>query len=275
MRGHDLFLNPSLSAGRRSSTNRTAAVIFGDPYGVLTPSLAPGEAPFNSTVRLLTTKYGYSNYDALDISVEKRYSHNWSFRGAYSRSFSRGVTAGQGDTPQLQLDTNLFLDQYYAPAGADRKHNLVLSGRLEVPKTKGMTLSGTLRMLSGTPFSLTDDTLDNDLNGVLFDLLPAGTYNASSAAGPYVMKDAVTAGSRNSTRGPGFVQLDMRFGYRLRMGGRRTLDAFVDVFNVTNRVNFNNPSGNRRVAADFLRFSGLAGGSGFPRQAQVGLRMGF
>ena len=36
------------------------------------------------------------------------------------------------------------------------------------------------------------------------------------------------------------------------------------MFNVTNRANFTNPaSGNRRVQADFLRLSGLMGGTGF------------
>jgi hypothetical protein len=33
--------------------------------------------------------------------------------------------------------------------------------------------------------------------------------------------------------------------------------------------------GNRRVQADFLRFNNLSGGSGFPRQMQLGARLGF
>ena len=41
--------------------------------------------------------------------------------------------------------------------------------------------------------------------------------------------------------GPGFVQLDMRVGYRAGLGGRRTLDIFGEVFNVTDRANFTNP----------------------------------
>jgi hypothetical protein len=275
MIGNDLFFNPDLNIGTRVSTNRSATITRTDPFGLLTPSLSAGEAAYSNTVRLLTTKYGYSNYDALDLSVEKRYSHNWSVRGAYSLSYSRGVTAGQGDTPQLQVGTNLNISSYVAPAGADRRHNLVLSGRMEVPRTRGITLSGTLRVLSGTSFTIQDDTLDNNQNGILFEPLPAGTYNALPAAGQYVYKDVKSAGGRNGARGPGFVQLDMRFGYRLRMGGRRSLDAFVDIFNLTNRVNFTNPSGNMRVAGDFLRFATLTGGSGFPRQAQLGLRMGF
>jgi hypothetical protein len=90
------------------------------------------------------------------------------------------------------------------------------------------------------------------------------------------MKDVESQGGRNGARGPGFMQLDLRLGYKLRLGGSRVLDAFVDVFNVTNRANFDNPaSGNRRIQADFLRLNNLVGGTGFPRQLQLGLRLGF
>ncbi|OLC81307.1 MAG: hypothetical protein AUH72_09740 [Acidobacteria bacterium 13_1_40CM_4_65_8] len=272
MLGRDLFFNPNLNIGTRRNTSRTGTIDFFDPYGILNRSLAPGETPYVSIVRLLTTKYGYSNYDALNLSVEKRYGHNWSIRGAYALSYSRGVTAGQTDTPQLQVGTNLRLDEYYAPAGVDRRHSLVVSGRMEVPKTRGMTLSGVMRMLSGTPFTIQDQNIDADQNGVLFDPLPAGTYSGTSADS---MQNVKNKGGRNGARGPGFMQLDMRAGYRAKLGSRRTLDTFVDVFNVTNHANFTNPSGDRRNAADFLRLSTLVATSGLPRQAQLGLRLGF
>jgi hypothetical protein len=71
------------------------------------------------------------------------------------------------------------------------------------------------------------------------------------------------------------VQLDLRAGYRARLGGRRTLDVFGDIFNSTNRANFTNPTGDRRNTADFLRLNGLVATSGLPRQFQLGLRFGF
>ena len=89
------------------------------------------------------------------------------------------------------------------------------------------------------------------------------------------MRDVVSEGGRNGARGPGFMQFDMRVGYRARLGGRRTLDIFYETFNVTDRANFTNPSGNRRLPQDFLRLAGLQGGTGFPRQSQIGLRLGF
>jgi hypothetical protein len=151
-----------------------------------------------------------------------------------------------------------------------------MSGRVELPKTRGLAISGTLRLLSGTPFTIQDDSIDEDLNRINFQPLPAGTYNAFQAAGPFVMKDVESTGGRNGARGPGFVQLDLRVGYKLRFGNQLTIDAFADAFNVTNRANFENPaSGNRRITADFLRLNSLVGGTGFPRQLQLGVRLGF
>ena len=49
------------------------------------------------------------------------------------------------------------------------------------------------------------------------------------------MRDVENTGGRNGAVGPGFMQLDMRVGYRARLGGRRTLDIFGEMFNVTDR----------------------------------------
>ena len=272
MLGRDQFLNPNLNIGTRVNTSRTGTVNFTDPYGILNRSLASDEDIYRGTVRLITTKYGRSDYDALNISVEKRYANNWSARGAYSLGYSRGVTLTQGTTPDLQVGTNLNLDQFYAPANVDRRHTAVVSGRMEVPKARGVTLSGVLRMMSGTPFTIHDTNIDGDQNGILFDPLPAGTYSGTSAGS---LQNVENKGGRNGARGPGFMQLDMRLGYRARLGSRRTLDVFGEVFNVTDRANFTNPSGDRRNTADFLRLTGLVANSGFPRQAQLGVRLGF
>jgi hypothetical protein len=283
MLGRDMFLNPDLNIGSRVDASRTGRIDFTDPYGVLNPSLTAGETPYVSVVRLMTTKYGYTNYDALNVSVEKRYGTFWSIRGAYSLSYSRGVATTQAGTPAFQVGTDLNLEEFEAPADVDRRHNLAVSGRMQIPKTGGVTLSGTLRMLSGTPYTLFDSNVDADQNGVLFDPLPAGTYSGTA---PGSMQNVEYRGGRNGTYGPGFVQLDLRAGYRARLGARRTLDVFCDVFNATNHANFINPTvaipgnaallGNdRRNAADFLRLTSLVATSGLPRQAQLGVRLGF
>ena len=129
-------------------------------------------------------------------------------------------------------------------------------------------------VLSGTPFSLVDSTVDADRNNIALDPLPAGTY---SGVGP----NAVTVenkGGRNGAVGPGSLQIDLRAGYRLRTGGSKTAELFAEIFNVTNEPNFANPTtsagfSDRRLGT-FLTYSSLAGG-GFPRQFQIGMRFGF
>ena len=96
-----------------------------------------------------------------------------------------------------------------------------------------------------------------------------GTYSGQG-------QNAITVenkGGRNGARGPGFAQLDLRAGYRLRPGQGRTLDLFLEIFNATNRVNFTNPTGDMRTENFLIPTSLLAGG--FPRQLQLGMRLGF
>jgi len=214
---------------------------------------------------------GEYNYDALNLVVEKRDSHHWSGRISYTLAYSR-VNFGGAETAtnnyQLLTDPNVAAGQ--GPTDYDRRHNLVLSGRIsEVPHTPGMTLSGALRLLSGTAFTLIDTSSDPDRNGQLTDPLPAGTYSGN---GP----NAITvdnAGGRNGVYGPGYAQLDTRVGWRFRAGGAKTVDLTADLINVTNRANFVNPTGDRR-STNFLLLTTLYGG-GQPLQAQVGIRFGF
>ena len=63
-------------------------------------------------------------------------------------------------------------------------------------------------------------------------------------------------------------------GYRFRVGGGRTFDAFLDLFNATNQPNFNNPGTDRRITADYLRILSTRDESP-PRTAQLNFRYGF
>ena len=74
--------------------------------------------------------------------------------------------------------------------------------------------------------------------------------------------------------GPDYFQTDVRAGWRLRTA-KNTLEFIVDVYNITNRTNFENPSADRRLTESFLVPTALRGGSGFPRQAQLGVRYTF
>jgi hypothetical protein len=153
----------------------------------------------------------------------------------------------------------------------DRRHILSISGRTEIPKTGGATLAAVVRYMTGAPFTIFDSSIDADQNGELDDPLPAGTYSGTA---PNALVDIANKGGRNGAYGPDYLQADVRAGWRFRTA-KNTLEFFVDVYNITNRTNFENPSADRRMLDTFLVPTVLRGGSGFPRQAQLGMRYTF
>lgn len=254
--GRDLFMTRDLNPGVRATTAAGGVITRVDPQ-------------FLTSVNTRSNVGSY-DYDGLNVQLEKRESNGWSGRVSYTLSYSRGNTNGEYTAPiNFQLLDDLNLDANQGPTDRDRRHNLVISGRGEIPKTRGMTLATTIRMLSGLPFTIMNTSSDPDRNGILFDPLPAGTYKGNGANAIEVEND----GGRNGAYGPGFVQADVRLGWRFRLGNGRTADLSADFINVTNRANFLNPSGDQRLT-NFLLLTALSGG-GQPRQAQVGLRIGF
>ena len=260
----DLFMSREINPGLRVDTSRTGQVNRVNPQ-------------FLASV-LQRTNLGSTDYDALELQLDKRFSRNYSARVSYTLSYSRGNTSG-AFIPQslVQRLDDLRLDANQGPTDFDRRHNLVISGSALVPRTGGLTVSWVARALSGLPFTLTDSNTDPDQNGILFDPLPAGDYSGTGANAISVDFD----GGRNGAYGPGFFQLDTRVGYRLGAGGERTLDVFGEVFNVTNRANFDNPItmflfhpvADRRLT-NFLQPVTLRPGA-VPRTMQIGIRLGF
>ena len=140
-----------------------------------------------------------------------------------------------------------------------------------MPKTRGLTVAWVARALSGAHFTLVDSSSDPDRNGTFAEPLPAGRYTSSSSAkNPWPVD---FDGARNGATGPGLFQTDVRLGYRLRPGGSRSLDLFVDVFNITNRANFEMPTGDRR-STNFLNLTALRAGA-VPTTVQFGTRVEF
>jgi hypothetical protein len=112
------------------------------------------------------------------------------------------------------------------------------------------------------------------------DPVPAGTYSGTAALD--AMTNVENKGGRNGAIGPDYFQLDARAGWRHRINSK-TLELFLDIYNITNRANFDNPtstgvagsSSDRRTPATFLVLTNLRGGGGFPRQALMGARFVF
>jgi carboxypeptidase family protein len=269
MMNRDMFLARNLNPGIKQTTSRTEPVVRSDAFGVL------GE-PYTQQVWVMENT-GESTYNALNLSVEKRYSNNWSGRVSYSLSKATGTANDQADKNQYQVLTNLNLDAVNGPSNVDRRHILSIGAQFDVPKTNGLTLSTTTRYMSGAPFTIYDSAIDADKNGELVDPLPAGVYSGA-ASNPDAMQNVEYKGGRNGAVGPDYFQIDMRAGYRRKLTPQKAIEVYFDLYNITNRANFDNPlvaNSDRRLTANFLVLTNLRGGGGFPRQAQIGFRFVF
>lgn len=262
----DMFLGRNLNPMLRVNTTRTGALSRLDAFGAL------GET-YTERVWVMENT-GYNDYDALNLSLEKRYANNWSGRISYSLSKSRGTAENQADKNTYQTLTELNLDRFEGPSSADRRHILAINGRTEIPRTGGATVSATLRYMTGSPFTIFNSNVDADRNGELTDPSPAGTYSGT-APNAAVLTDVKNRGGRNGAIGPEYFQIDLRAGWRRRVKGNHAAEVFFDIFNVTNHANFENPSGDERLTSTFLVLTNLRGGGGFPRQAQLGIRYSF
>jgi len=271
----DLYMRLDLNQGIRASTARTAALNRIDA------------ANFSGSVLELVNS-GWADYDALQISLQKRFTHGYQFRVSYTRSKAFGNTASPGNVETIATATAdpvtkaiaLNLDQNEGLTTQDRPNILSIDGSLLVPRTHGLMISGVLQYQSGAPFTLIDSTTDPNRNGNFEEPLPAGTYS-----GPAGNPDAITvqnAGGPRGARGPDFLLGSMRFGYQFNVSRNRQLRAYLDLFNIANRANFNNPTttvgtvtgADRRDAATFLVLRSIRDG-GPTRTAQFNIRYSF
>ena len=182
-----------------------------------------------------------------------------------------GNTSGAGVVASgFQVLDDLHLELNEGPTNFDQRHNLVVSGSAIIPKTGGLNFSWVARALSGTPFSLTNGNIDQDRNGTIAEPLAAADYSGTGADS-YTVKGY--RAERNGAFGPGFFQTDLRAGYRFNLGANRRLNAFVDFFNITDRVNFANPSGNQANPTFLVKTAYST--SYTPRKLQLGARFEF
>ena len=267
-----LQLNPTLRATTAvtSPNIRQGSEILSAATAALREKYGPGFSAFSGGVTMPVNS-GETDYDALMLQFDRRFAQSFSARVSYTLANSRGNTSGAGVAgSNYQVLGDMHLELNEGPTNFDQRHNFVFSGNALVPRTHGLNFSWVARALSGTPFSLTNGNIDQDRNGTSAEPLAPGDYSGTGADA-YMVKDYKA--ERNGAYGPGFVQLDLRAGYRISLGDRRRLNAFVDVFNVTNRVNFANPSGNQ-ANPTFLVLTSYST-SYTPRKVQLGLRFEF
>jgi outer membrane receptor protein involved in Fe transport len=287
--GVDQFVQVNLNPGVRASTVFTAA-IQNRPFNTLGELVKGSFIPVNTSlfsnlafdplaVSTVSTRInrGRTDYDALQLSLDKRLSQGFQFKVSYTLSKGTGNVSGSGvPTANFQLRDQLNLELDEGPTDFDRRHNFVVSGFWEVPFTRGLIVSTVVRRLSGTPFTIFDGRVDADQNGINFDPLAAASFNSSRtfANGETLSFNFDNDGGRNGAVNPGFFAADLRLAYKYNFTERIIGGFTFEIFNITNRTNFDGVSGNFNgglSAANFL----IPTSAQTPRTMQLGFRVSF
>lgn len=231
------------------------------------PDPATGIRPDPTKGRVIVyDDYGSSWYSALLVGIEQRAFHGASWNLSYTLSKTLRDVEGFQFTPQDLR--NLAGDK--SLASNDRRHQLVGNVTYRLPW--GFQIGAVAQARSGLPWSVTTG-VDNNRDSFIVDrpdlAVPGGspTDRATYFSG---FTGRVGNLGRNSNIGPDFFRLDARLSKLVNLGGRR-VEAFIEGFNITNRVNFGSPTGNLR-SANFGRPTAISGNM---RQVELGMRFDF
>jgi outer membrane receptor protein involved in Fe transport len=249
---------------------------------------------------------GYSNYDALQLRVEKRTSHglNFLFNYAWSRTMDSGTGSGNdtgvdvwqnafdvpGNYGLSTLDTRNSITGdvgYELPFGAGRDFALhgIADGILG-----GWRLNSVFQVHSGIPFTATTSNNGQDLSGSAANQCGCGfSWLPNVVSNPRVSNPSISewfnpaafatpaAGTfgnekRNTLIGPDWRDMDLSLGKTFRLFEAARFEVRMDSFNVLNHPNFNNPS---NATGTGVVGGGTITGANGPRSTQLGGRITF
>jgi hypothetical protein len=250
-----------------------------------------------------------SNYNAAQITLEKRMTHGFSFLTNFTWSKELNDFAPIGGSPYLTNSCSCGRSFDYGPSDDDLSKVFKINGDYTVPHVRlpkgidqivnGWGLSGTLAWQSGSPFSIFSG-VDNSLSGMLGDradlavssvqqaVLGGGRSHAAEVqewfnTGAFVVNQIGTFGDtgKNILRGPRYFDVDLVATKDVKITERLALEFRAEFFNAFNNVNFGNPDGNLQDAT-FGQITGLAGasssntyGTAQPRIIQFAMKLSF
>ena len=234
-----------------------------DPTGELIPADARA-TPFNRVLQVQTSDAFNGDYKSLQLSLVKRMSHRWSGRLAYTLQQSRYVGLGNPDARRVWLDNDPRVD--FGTFAFDRRHVFAASGT--VNPWRSLNIATVVSAITGAAIN---ETVGRDVNGDL-DNNDRPIKGIDDLTMP-IRSDVDSQGRAviNGLRGPGSFLVDVSFRYQIPLRGfLDSLDLFYDIFNITNRVNYVAPTGNRQSSV-FMTPTAAQ----FPRQMQFGVRLRF
>jgi hypothetical protein len=209
---------------------------------------------------------GHAWYSALLMQLERRGAKGPGFGVSYT--LAKAIRDVEGFLFLAQDQLNPAAEK--ALASNNRTHQLV--GRMNWSLPGGFQVAGILQYRSGSPWNVTTgrdnngDTEQNDRPDLVNpngDRLDKATYFGDFTG-------RVGNLGRNANIGPSYVSLDARVSKFVQVQ-RLRLEAFIEAFNATNKVNLGSPTGNLR-SVNFGRSTSIQGN---PRQVELGFRLDF
>jgi hypothetical protein len=239
-----------------------------DPDGTKIPAEARN-TNFRRVLEYTTSSLFNNDYRAVEMSVDRRFANRWSGRASWTIARARDVSAaavGNAAIVDRRVGDDLNPRLDYGLTSYNNTHAVTAGGNWSA--WRGLGIGATFRYYSGNPVNEivgVDRNADADAN---FDRPMRGRDDLTM---PIVSEvDANGVALRNNLEGSDKMLLDLRVQYVQNLPSGHTAGFFWEIYNATNRVNFDNPIGNRR-SSDFLR-SVVADD---PRSMQLGVRYTF
>lgn len=223
-----------------------------------------------------------ANYNGLQTSLIRKFSHGLSFQGSYTFSKSLGYIGGTGGLPQLDLaflgNDQTHPSQSYGLTDLDRTHRFVLNFVYEPPRlatgpsllrylSSGWQFSGLSVLQSGLPITVTDFSAGSVYGNLSFNRAQCtGAYPGSSGplssrlnhyfntaafAPPPVIGDGTGFGNCGVgiLRGPDQHNLDLGIQRTFAFSENHALQFRTELFNFTNTPQFGQPVSDRSAGA--------------------------
>ena len=256
---------------------------------------------------------GNSNYNALEINVERRFASGLQFLGNYTLSKCLGTArdylvdtvsgvaapylsgyGAQADYAPCSFDTHNivhFSGQYDLPFGAGR--HFLSQGRLANAVLGGWVINWSLTLQDGQPFTIgcpiaTTTGLGCNAWGVPGQSPISGPHNVNQWLSPaaFVNPPVATAvgqtdyaplgGPPGQAVSPGFHRLDSSLFKQFRFAESKVLEFRCEVFNLSNTPDFAAPSFTNFVdTKNFGKITSTRDNPNDPREIQFALKFYF
>ena len=268
--------NPMTPAGLKTCLATPACASNGDQAPVNFPNLFqyPGDIWGASGMQHTA---GWSNYNALQVTADKRFSHGLQFLATYSYSHSLDTGSSFEDTAFLTaggFDPFGRLGRDYGSSAFDARHRTAFSFSYEVPSLKqawsavpgriveGWLLTGQTIWQTGFPVNLEDSNELSLVCSTTFafyscpdrpDVVSAPAYLDPRASATHQWFSAAsftdnavgTLGNagRGLVRGPGYWGTNFSVQKNTKITEGTNFQMRIEFFNLFNHANFANPDG--------------------------------